>query len=99
MRQRTIWAIAAGALLLTGCEGSATHQVEVRPPAVTPAPVPSVVYEPLPLPEHPVLFASLRLDPRAGVDILVAHVQASLAAGQEELKMGNTEKGQADLDK
>jgi membrane-bound lytic murein transglycosylase D len=99
MRQRTVLAIAAGALLLAGCEGSTQHLAQVRPPAPLPAPVPSVVHEPLPLPAHPVLFASLRVDPRPAVDILVGRVQASLAAGEEELKAGNIQKGQADLDK
>ncbi|MGH9692457.1 MAG: LysM peptidoglycan-binding domain-containing protein [Candidatus Acidiferrales bacterium] len=99
MKQRTIWAaMAASAVMLIGCQGTTMKQVQVQPPASTPAPAPEYVSEPLPLPEHPPMTVSVKLDPRPAIDILVQGVQTSYAAGQQEYQAGNFEKGRADLD-
>jgi len=100
MKQRMAkWAtVTCGALLLAGCEGTTT-KVQVRPPAAVPAPAPTQVREPLPLPAGQLSAISLRLDPRPAIDILVERVQASLGAGQQDFKSGNPEKGRADLDR
>lgn len=96
----TIWIVlAAGTLSLAGCEETATKQVKVRPPAATPAPQPNYVRQPLPLPERPVYSLSLARDPRPAIDVLVAKVQASYEAGQQELKAGAVDRAQADFDR
>ncbi|MGD0962706.1 MAG: LysM peptidoglycan-binding domain-containing protein [Candidatus Acidiferrales bacterium] len=98
-RRMTRWAIvASGTLLLAGCEGTTT-KVQVRPPAAVPAPVPAYVREPLPLPNRELSAVSLRLDPRAAIDILVERVQASWIASQQDFKSGDPDQGRAELDK
>jgi membrane-bound lytic murein transglycosylase D len=100
---RSSWVIAAScALLLAGCEQTVSN-VRVQPPAATPAPQTALVNvgEPLPVSELPLTAlptTSLRLDTRAAIDILVDQVQKTLAAGQQEFKTGNAERGRADLD-
>ncbi|MGH9562570.1 MAG: transglycosylase SLT domain-containing protein, partial [Terracidiphilus sp.] len=103
MKQRTTkWVIlASGALslaILAGCEGTTT-KVQVRPPAITPTAAPAYVQEPLPLTDRQFAFVSLRLDPRPAIDILVARVQESLTAGQQNLRSGKVDQGRAELDK
>ena len=105
-RRATIWVIlAAGAFGLAGCEETATKQVHVRPPAATPAPAsapaPTTAYfrEPLPLPKNPLGIASFGVDRRPAIDILVAKVQASVDAGQQDFQAGNTAKAQVDFDR
>jgi membrane-bound lytic murein transglycosylase D len=90
--------LAAGALSLAGCEETATKQVKVRPPAATPAPAPDYARLPLPLPEHPVDSAPLARDSRPAIDTLVAKVQASYDAGQQEYKAGAFVKAQSHFD-
>ena len=100
MTQRTTIAMASAlcAVLLAGCE--ANTKVEVRPPAAAPAPqVASInVRQPFPLPDQLVSTVSLRVDPRAAIDILVEQVQKDLLAGQQDFKAGNTDKGRGELD-
>jgi membrane-bound lytic murein transglycosylase D len=83
-------ALAAGTLLLAGCEQTATKQAKVQPPAPTPVAAPDFARQPLPLPEHPVTVASL-LDTRPAMDILVERVQASYDDGQKDYQAGNFE--------
>ena len=99
MSCRTIWIAVTGAILLVcGCQGTTMKQVQVRPPAATPAPAPGFTHEPLPFPG--LLPATVALKPalRPGVDILVQNVQSKFAAGEQEYKEGDSEKGRADLD-
>ncbi len=91
-------AVTCGAFLLAGCEGSTT-KVQVRPPAAVPVPAPTEVKQSLPLPDRQLSAVSLRLDPRPAIDILVAEVQASLNAGQQDFKAGNPDQGRTELDK
>ncbi len=96
----TFWVtLAAGAVLLAGCEETATKQVRVQPPAPAPAQVPQYVREPLPFPSHPLIYVSLLPDTRPAIDILLAKVQASFEAGQKEYKAGNLENARANFDR
>ncbi|MBZ5696133.1 MAG: LysM peptidoglycan-binding domain-containing protein [Acidobacteriia bacterium] len=99
-RGTTIWLIlAAGTLLLAGCEETAKKEVHVRPPAATPAPAaPEYVRQPLPFPANSKRAASLAFVRRPAIDIVVDAVQASYDAGQAEYKAGNFSKAQADFD-
>ena len=97
----TFWVtLAAGTLLLTGCEETATKQVHVTPPAATPAQQqqPQYVREPLPFPDRPVRFVSLQESTRPAMDTLIEKVQESFEAGQKEYKAGNLENAKADFD-
>ena len=93
--------LAAGTLLMAGCQETGSKQVRVRPPAAAPAPPPPVVpanaQQPLPLPGHMASSVSLRPDPRPAIDILVEKVQASFDAGQREYRAGNSEKAAANF--
>jgi len=95
----TLWVtLAAGTLLLAGCEETATHQVHVAPPAAAPQQQPQYAREALPFPSTPFPFVSLA-DPRPAVDILVENVQKNFDAGQKEYKAGNLENARADFDR
>jgi membrane-bound lytic murein transglycosylase D len=97
--------LAAGALGLAGCEETAPNQVHVRAPAATPTPTgaPTIatayVREPLPLPKNPPNVASLGGDRQPAIEILVAKVQASFDAGQQDFEAGNAAKAQVDFDR
>jgi len=94
-----IWAVLlAGTSFLASCDDSAKKTVQVRPPAATPAPAPDYVRQPLPFPQRPVSFAMLAPEVRPEVDVLVAKVQATYDAGQNEVKAGHLAKAQADFD-
>jgi membrane-bound lytic murein transglycosylase D len=109
MKHKTLWMmLAAGALMLGGCEETAIKQVHARPPAATPmpatVPAPSVatnayLREPLPLLRAVApAVSSLGPDRRPAIDILVAKVEASVNAGQKDFQAGNTARAQADFD-
>ncbi len=91
-------AVTCSAILLAGCEGSTT-KVQVRPPAAMPAPAPMEVKQSLPLPDRQLSAVSIRLDTRPSIEVLVAQVQASLNAGQQDFKAGNPDQGRTELDK
>ncbi len=98
----TIWAaVAAGAILLVGCEETGPKQVHVQPPAATPAPHPAVVttVDPLPLPARTPDLAYLSSDPRPLVDAVIQKAQLSFDAGQNEYKGGDLDEARADFDK
>ncbi|MBZ5501882.1 MAG: LysM peptidoglycan-binding domain-containing protein [Acidobacteriia bacterium] len=94
--------LAAGILLLAGCQETGSKQVRVQPPAAAPTPAaaqpPAVARQPLPLPEHAVSTTAPSRDPRPAIDILVEKVQASFDAGQREEQAGNPAKAAADFD-
>ena len=94
--------LAAGILLLAGCQETGSKQVRVRPPAAAPTPAvaqsPAPGQQPLPLPENAASTAPLSRDPRPAMDILVEKVQASVDAGQQEEQAGNPAKAEADFD-
>jgi membrane-bound lytic murein transglycosylase D len=99
-RKLTIWALVmAGTLLLSSCEETGPKQVQVRPPAATPAPPPPALREPLPFPENPIYMASLSGDVRPAIDIVVEQVQASYDAGEEHYKAGDLAKSRTDFDR
>ncbi|HKV04403.1 MAG TPA: LysM peptidoglycan-binding domain-containing protein [Candidatus Acidoferrales bacterium] len=99
-RSPTIRAILlAGALYLGGCNDTAKKPVQAHPPVAAPEPVPAFVREPLPLPRSPRASATLAVDSRPAIDILVAKVQAAYDAGKSEYKAGDLEKAQADFDR
>jgi membrane-bound lytic murein transglycosylase D len=91
-------AVTCSAILLAGCEGSTT-KVQVRPPAAVPAPAPTEVKQSLPLPDRQLSAVSIRLDTRPSIDVLVAQVQASLNAGQQDFRAGSPDQGRTELDK
>src|SRR5260370_40666948 len=81
-RRKTIWlALAAGALLLAGCDDSAKQQTKVHAPATTPAPVPQYVREPLPFPGKPLNLTALEPGPRPAIYVLVEKVRKTFEAG------------------
>src|SRR5580658_4767436 len=105
MRQRVkskfpIWIGAAVvAMLLAGCEETATKQVHIQPPAAAPAPRPAIVVAELPLPADPPNLAFLSSDPRPQVEIVIQKARLSFDAGQNEYKGGDLDKARADFDK
>ncbi|HEY4709949.1 MAG TPA: LysM peptidoglycan-binding domain-containing protein [Candidatus Acidoferrales bacterium] len=72
--------------------------MQVRPPAVTPAPTPSYASQPLPLPQQATTLRALSLEKRPAIDVLVDSVQAAYDAGQREIKAAHLDKAQADFD-
>ncbi|HUJ32691.1 MAG TPA: LysM peptidoglycan-binding domain-containing protein [Candidatus Acidoferrum sp.] len=95
----TIWVtLAAGTLLLAGCEQT-TKQAHVTPPAATPAPVPALLREPLPFPHAALAYVSLLPDARPAIEVLLQQVDANFKAGQKEYKAGNLENARADFDR
>src|SRR3984885_8680373 len=95
----TVWVVlAAGTCILAGCNDSAKTPVQVRPPAVTPAPTPSYASQPLPLPQQATTLRALSLEKRPAIDVLVDSVQAAYDAGQREIKAAHLDKAQADFD-
>jgi membrane-bound lytic murein transglycosylase D len=95
----TVWLVlAAATCILAGCNDSAKTPVQVRPPAVTPAPTPNYAIQPLPFPQHPITAHALFPGKRPEIDILVDHVQAAYDAGQREIKAAHLDKAQADFD-
>ena len=101
MRVRlTIWAgLAAAALLLAGCEQTATKQVKATPPAAAPVPAPHSedAKLALPFPDRPQLATAL-LDMRPAIDVLVAAVQANFDEGQSQFQAGNEDQARAHFD-
>src|SRR5208282_4283819 len=90
--------LAASALLLAGCEETATKAIHVQPPAAAPAPAPNYARQPLPLAERPANSARLIPAPEPAIDVLVEKVQARFDAGQQEYKAGSPDKAQAEFD-
>jgi membrane-bound lytic murein transglycosylase D len=96
----TIWVImAAGTLVLAGCDESAKKQTKAQPPAATPAPAPEYVREPLPLPPAAAPLPALAPHPKPAIDVLVQQVQASFDAGQKKYKAGDFDKARVDFDR
>jgi membrane-bound lytic murein transglycosylase D len=96
----TMWVmLAAGTLLLAGCEATAPKQVHVVPPAGAPQPQVQYLHEALPFPNPPLSFVSLAADARPAIDVLVEKVQKNYEAGQKEYKAGNLENARADFDR
>lgn len=96
MRPKSIvWlALAAGSLLLAGCEQTATKQVRVQAPAATPLAAPQLGHQSIPFPDDPVQLAPL-LDTRPAMDILVERVQTSYDDGQKQYKAGDFDDARA----
>jgi membrane-bound lytic murein transglycosylase D len=91
--------LAASALLLTGCEETATKVIHAQPPAAVPAPAPSYARQPLPLADQPANSAWLIPAPEPAIDVLVEKVQARFEAGQQESKAGSPDKAQVEFDR
>ena len=91
--------LAAGAILLAGCNETATKEIHVRPPAAAPAPAITYAGQPLPLSDLPANSEWLIPRPRPAIDVLVDAVQARFDAGQQELKAGSPDKAQADFER
>lgn len=91
--------LAVGALFLTGCEETAKKQVQVRPPANTPAPAPDFLRGDLPFPAHAVDLSSLAPDSGPAIDVLISKVQASFLAAQNEYQAGNSDKAREDFNR
>ncbi len=98
-RKATFWlALAAGMILLTGCDDSAKKQAKVQAPGATPAPVPEFVREALPFPSQPPDLTALAPIQRPAVDVLVENVTKSYADGQKKYKAGDFDKARVDFD-
>jgi membrane-bound lytic murein transglycosylase D len=96
----TAWVVMAGAaLLLTGCEQTASKQVKVQPPAATPAPAPDYAHLPLPFPEHALSPATCLLDTRPAMDILVGNVRTDFDNGQKAYQAGNLDAARNDFNR
>ena len=98
----TIWAaLAAGAMLLAGCEETATKQVRVQAPAMAPSPLPAVDAKTasLPLATGPANLTTLSGETRPQVDVLTQRAQQSFDAGQNEYKTGDLDQARTDFDK
>jgi membrane-bound lytic murein transglycosylase D len=91
--------LAAGTLLLAGCEETATKDIHVQPPAAAPTPAPNYAREPLPLTEQPANSAWLIPAPKPAIDVLVGKVQARFDAGEQEYKAGSLDKAQEEFDR
>jgi membrane-bound lytic murein transglycosylase D len=91
--------VAAGAVLLAGCQETAKNQIHAQPPAPTPVPAPEYLHQPLPFTSQPVFWASLVYDTRPAIDVLVEKVRADLTLGQKENKAGDFDKAHADFDR
>ena len=87
--------LTTGVLFLAGCEQT-TRQVQIRPPAATPAPVSASVHEALPFPSRPPNQVFPR-DTRPAIDILVESVEGKLKVGQQEYQEGNASKARVDF--
>jgi membrane-bound lytic murein transglycosylase D len=88
--------LTTGVLFLAGCEQT-TRQVQIRPPAATPAPVSASVHEALPFPSRPPNQVFLSRDTRPAIDILVESVEGKLKVGQQEYQEGNASKARVDF--
>ncbi len=101
MKRRTrLWVfLAAGTLLLSGCEETVSSQSHVRPPAQTPAPVPAFLHESLPFPNHPVEYANLRESIKPRLQAVIEQTEAAFNAGQKEYQAGNLDAARADFDR
>jgi len=98
--RKTFWlALAAGALLLAGCDDSVKTQTRVRPPAAAPATPPQSVRETLPFPSHSVNLTALVPAPRPSIDVLVEKVRKNFEAGQKKYKAGEFDKARVDFDR
>jgi membrane-bound lytic murein transglycosylase D len=94
--------LLAATACFTGCEETATKQVRLQPPALTPTPAatlaPNYAREPLPLPDVPAGTALAAYYPRPAIDLLVEQVQSSFNAGQQALQAGKAQAAEADFD-
>lgn len=96
----TFWMfVAAGTLLLAGCDESAKNQTKAQPPAAVPAPVPEYVREALPVSGAPAMLAALDPGKRPAMDVLIERVQASFDAGQKKYKAGDFDSARVDFDR
>src|SRR6185437_15134338 len=95
-RAATIWVIlGAASLLFGGCQQT-VRQARVAAPAPTPEPATaSMAVQSLPLPPEPRFQGGLVVDARPKIDVLVARVEASFAAGQKEYEAGDLDKARA----
>ena len=89
-----------GMLFLSGCEGTTSKQVHVRPPAATPRPAPATDYGrlSLPLPANPPASEISAYYMRPAIDVLVEQVQQSVDQGQQDYEAEDLAKAQADFD-
>ncbi|MGA8222712.1 MAG: LysM peptidoglycan-binding domain-containing protein [Candidatus Acidiferrales bacterium] len=101
MKQKsTIWVLlAAGTLVLAGCDDSAKKQTKAQAPTTAPAPAPEYVREALPVSGRAASFPDLAPRPRPAVDLLVEQVQASFDAGQKKYKAGDFDNARVDFDR
>ncbi|HWG57644.1 MAG TPA: LysM peptidoglycan-binding domain-containing protein [Candidatus Acidoferrales bacterium] len=95
-RAATIWVIlGAASLLFGGCQQT-VRQARVAAPAPTPEPATvSMAVQSLPLPPEPRFQGGMVVDARPKIDVLVARVEASFAAGQKEYEAGDLDKARA----
>jgi len=102
MRRKAItWILlTAGAVILAGCEETATKQVRVQPPAQPPVAATTSIastFVSLPFIPSPVNPSVQGFYPRPALDVLEDKVEASYEAGKQALKAGNTKAAEADF--
>ena len=96
-RVAALIALAACAVLLSGCEETATKQVQVRPPAPTPVRILDFSHQALPFPDQ--LADSNWPASLPAIDALVDQVQASYDAGQLASREKNFDKADEDFNR
>ena len=101
MKRVTIWAaVAAGVVLLAGCEETATKPVRAQVPAAAPMPAaaPALTIGAVPVPHDTPNLSKLSGDTRPEVDVVIEKAQASFDAGQNEYKTGDLDQARNDFD-
>lgn len=102
MREKTRISLLRAALplifapmALAGCAVTARNSAQVRPPAG--APQPTVAAGTLPFPAKTPDISALQSEPQPAVDVLIAEVRASFAAGQKAHQNGKLSEAREDF--
>jgi membrane-bound lytic murein transglycosylase D len=101
---RVSYCLAAFLCLLgaVGCDDTAKHAVQVRPPEIKPAPEQATppsrraVLSSLPLPSRPV--GLIEPAPPSGVDSILSYAMWAFEAGQQDFRAGHLTKARQDFD-
>jgi len=92
-------ALALSFLAVAGCEDTAKHALQVRPPAPTPqaSSASSANIGALPFPGHVVNLQDLATGPHPAVDALIEQVQVTYDAGQQAYQAGQLDVARRDF--